>query len=239
MKVRDTKDEELLQVGLYDWCAQMTQREIDSNCKTLLRVKSSLATTYVDFMATSSDKAAKKASALALVKRFHLPALKLKGEGFTDRDQQLVDDFLDFARHKRFGAKAAAPGARTRKAISKGSLSKALESLLDPILGKAELLERSVRRHESPAGHYRIVTFIELGGRLPLRYSHKIIGRNGYTLCETSLLHWHGIATETIWDSIGPQDIDATVELLANACQRFLAAIKGISTESSQGKTSG
>jgi hypothetical protein len=239
VKLPDTKEEELLQVDLYDWCAQMAQREIDSNCKNLLRVKSSLATIYVEFMATSSDKAAKRASALSLVKRFHLPALRLKGDGFTDRDQQLVDDFLEFARRKRFSAKSAIPASRTRKAISKDSFSKALESLVDPLLGRAELLERSVRRYESAAGRYRIITFIELGGRPPLRYSHKILGRNGCTLCETSLLHWHGIATETIWDSMGPKDINASVELLANACQRFLAAIKGISTEPSQGKTSG
>lgn len=109
-----TKDEELSQEGLYDWCAELTQREIDSNFKTLSRVKSSLATRYVEFMGTSSDKTGKKASALALVKRFHLPALRLKGEAFTDTDQQLVDEFLDFARRKRFSAKAAVPGVRTR-----------------------------------------------------------------------------------------------------------------------------
>src|SRR5512140_3040024 len=63
-----------------------------------------------------------------------------------------------------------------------------------------------------PPGFFRVETYLDFGGRLPLRYSHKIIARNGQPLCETSLLHWHGIATETAWDSVGPKDTDSSVE---------------------------
>jgi hypothetical protein len=223
-----TRDEMHLLMGLYDWSIQATEREIERNCETLSRLKSSSATVYAEWLPAS--KAPARSASLALVKRFHLPALKLKGEEFTTEDQQLVDDFINFARFKRFAAKVPSATVKARGQIRKGVLAEALRSRLDPILGKAELLEGDVWKYETVEEPFRVATYVDLGGRLPLRYSHKMIARNGRIFCETSLLHWHGIATETAWDSMGPKDTDSSVELLAELCKRFMAALETIKT---------
>jgi len=190
-------------------------------------------------MAARGDKASARAVALALVKRFHLPAVRLKGEEFTDGDQQLIDDFLSFARFKRLAAKAPVAVMKARKEVRKGDLSKVLRSRLEPLLGKPELLEGGVWRYETTVAEpFRIATYIDIGGRIPLRYSHKIIGPGG-PLCDTSLLHWHGIATETAWDSMSPKDVDKSVELLAELCTRFLTVIETIDREPARWRING
>jgi hypothetical protein len=221
-----TKDEKHVLVSLYDWCVQATEREIDRNCETLSRLKNSSAAIYAEFMAAPGTKAPAKAAGRALVKRFHLPALKLKGEQFTAEDQRLVDDFINFARFRRFAAENPSAAVKAREKIGKGALAKDLKSRLEPLLGKAELLVGGVWKYETSARSFQVATYIDIGGRLPLRYSHKIIARSGRTICETSLLHWHGIATETAWDSMGPKDEDSSVQLLVELCERFLAAIE-------------
>lgn len=233
-----TKDEECLLVSLYEWCKQTTEREIESNCPTLSRLKSSAAAAFADFMSVCGTQAGAKAVAFALVKRFHLRALKLNGEEFTREDQQLIDDFINFARFKRFGAKDPAAAMKARKNISKAKLSHALQPLLEPVLGKAELLEGSVSRYEIAAEPFRIATYVDVGGRIPLRYSHKIIGPSG-PLCETSLLHWHGIATETAWDSMKPKDVDSSTQQLAELCTRFLTAAETLCKGSCRWRTNG
>lgn len=227
-----TNDEKNLVVGLYDWSLQATGREIDSDCETLSRLKSSSARVYSEFIAASRNKAAARSSGLALVKRFQLSALDLKGEEFTSEDQQLVDDFISFARFKRFATKDHSAIMKARGKIPRGVLAKALGSRIDPILGKPEPPEGGVWKYETVAGPFRVVTYVDLGGRLPLRYSHKIIAKNGRTFYETSLLHWHGITTETAWDLMGPKDTDSSVELLAELCKRFLKAIETICRDS-------
>src|ERR1700730_14813814 len=221
-----TNDEKNLLVGLYDWSVQATEREIDSECETLSRLKNSSASVYSEFIAVSGNKAMARSAGLALVKRFHLPALELKGEVFTIEDQELVDDFINFARFKSFAAENPTAVAKAREKIRKGALAKDLKSRLDPLRGKAELLAGGVWKYETAARPFHVATYIDLGGRLPLRYSHKITARSGRTICETSLLHWHGIATETAWDSMGPKDVDSSIKLLVELCERFLAAIE-------------
>jgi hypothetical protein len=228
-----TKDEKRLLVGLYDWSVQATEREINRECETLSRLKNSSATLYAKFIADSGTKA--PSAGLALVKRFHLPALKLKGEEFTPEDQQLVGEFISFARFKRFAAKNPTAVVKAREKIRKGVLAKDLRARLDPLLGTAELFAGGLWKYETAAGSFRIATYVDIGGRLPLRYSHKIIARSGRTICETSLLHWHGITTETAWDSMGPKDTNNSVELLVELCKRFLTAIEAICGESPMG----
>lgn len=209
-----------------------TDREIGRKFETLSRLSGSLSTAYIEFMASRANKADRKAAAIALVKRFHLQALRLKGEELAYQDQQLIEEFTTFVRWTQLAAKTPVafrnPGGESRKR----DLSKTLKSALAPHLGKPELLERGIWKYETVTEPFRVLTYVDVGGRVPLRYSHKVVGRNGI-LYHTSLLHWHGIATETTWDLMKPNDVQNSAELLADLCKRFLAAMTAICADRS------
>lgn len=219
--------EESLLVCFYDWCMKTVDREIGRKFDTLSRLSSSLSAEYVEFISSRGDRTSARAVALALVKRFHLPALSLKGEELAYADQHVIEEFINFVRFKRMGARVPVSLTNARKEIRKRDLSSILKSVLDPSLGKPEVLQGGVWKYETVKEPFRVLTYIDIGGRLPLRYSHKVIGQNGI-LCQTSLLHWHGIATETTWDLMRPKDAENSVELLADLCKRFLTAMESI-----------
>jgi hypothetical protein len=218
-------------VNFYEWCLAETEREVRGDLPCLLRLKNSNAAKYIRFL-SSVDPASRLSRATALVKRFSLPALKLKNEVILPEEQYGINGYLHFGEVPMpFGVPINAASDRSaavlaRATIDRKALRNELKKRLGPLLGEAESFGKGEWRYSRTESRLRIVTCIDTGGRLPLGYSHRVLTSSGGMVHHwISLLQWHGIASGTDWDLMSGEDVVSSADLVAELCDRFLAAI--------------
>jgi hypothetical protein len=171
-------------------------------------------------------------TATALVKRFNLPALKLKSETVLPEEQRAIDDYLHFGEIQTPLGVAIDTGCdrtavvQARATIDKKVLRNELKKRLRPLLGEPETFGKGEWRYSRTEGRFRIETLVDTGGRLPLSYRHTVRTASGDMVHHwISLLQWHGIASQTDWDMMSGEDVVSSAELVAELCDRFMTAV--------------
>jgi hypothetical protein len=166
-----------------------------------------------------------------LVKRFHTRALELLNESSYDHERALVDRFLNrnqILTNRGWGVEAdpdSMNAVENRKRIDRKFLKAEVRKRLDPTLSKPESLGGGAWRYTSQINKFTVTTTIDTGGIRPMAYSQAVLFQKK-TLCRwISLLQWHGITSQTGWDTMQEDNVLSSVELLHQLVDRFLTAL--------------
>lgn len=230
-KLQATVDAFLVQY--YRWAMEETREELLGDLPRVRRINGSLAQQYVRFIAGLKPSSVFPAAA-ALVKRYHKRALELSGETLSQEDREWVDAFLNFekpfaptwdpaiAEEKYRAVVNSAKGPQ----LDKRKLVRELRTRLSPVFGsEGEAFGTQVRRYTASRGPLVLQTYVDWGGRLPLRYSHSVVGKDMQRIThDISLLAWLGVSSDTSWSLLVDEDIVPAAELVAELCAHFKAA---------------
>lgn len=223
-------------VQYYRWALDETRKELLADLPRVRRVKGGLAQKYVRFIGSLKPNAVFPA-ATALVRRYHKRALEVMGEKLNEEDQGWIDVFLKFEGiftptwnpaivDQEWNALVdSLKGPR----LDKRRLARELRSRLKPIFeSDGEAFGPQVRRYTTNHSSLVLQTYIDWGGRLPLRYDHSVITWRGNVMHRiiqsASLLAWLGVCGTTSWDFLTNEEIIPAAELVAELCAHFNTA---------------
>lgn len=245
MTFQNPRDE--FAVRYYLWAKEEFRLEIGQDFSLLRRIPAVAAMTCLKLMDRMSASERHFFGA-TMVKRFH-EGSRLLGEststtslGDNDEEQEIVKLYRATLMATARDAISAREYKNAPPRVKSSKLKGRLKVVLGPILGEAEPAQR-----ESPVWYYStkiygltVRTCIDAtAGDYSIHYYHSIGTFNTPThvaLYEhISILSWLGLISSTSLDPISESQLEPTVQVLADACQRFLDVapklLKGLEVE--------
>ncbi len=211
------------------------------------RIKSAAVIDYLQFL-PSLSRIESETLQRALVKRSHQEGMILAGEQLAEGEQEVIQSYL--RRHiehiPSLGFSFLDVGGLDQKRIrglaSEGTKylvdRRELRAVLQKVLvaqlgGPPEFLgSRTWWRYSVHVGSWTVYTSVDTGGRVfQLSYHQAVSAERHVDLTEhMSILRWLGIRGQTDWNLLTNADIPEAVELLAELCSHFIAAVAKIQT---------
>lgn len=216
-------------LSYYEWCVAESHRELLSNYETLRRLANVSAQKYIAFMETLRPEFRARA-ALGIIRRYHPAALKLKMETLTSEDQQWIQSFLDFGMMKIASGIKTIPykpdlniAIARRSTLDRKRLRREVfDELAKQISCAPEPFSRSLWRFAQLDSGLILNTYIDFGGRIPLKYSQAVSDAQGKIIYRSSsVMQWHGITAATNWSLLTNELITQAAMTLADLCAKF------------------
>jgi hypothetical protein len=225
---------EAFAVNLYQWSVAQTSTEVEHDFPWLREMKSFTACEYVEYLRRLSPEA-RLETALAMVKRLNLPTLNKNSGSITSAENRLVEKFMNrrqILTNVGWGIQSSAErqaAIQNCRRIDKRTLESELSSRMERAFGTGESLGSKCFRYTVSLKQARLYTLVDLGGRVAMKYRHIVTDEHGKPLHEwVSFLQWHGIASQTSWDSLCDADLSDSVDLLVRLCIRFSQALPAL-----------
>lgn len=228
----------------YEWCLAESRAELLRDFRTFRTVACTSAEKYVAFI-QSLDVHLRAKAALALVRRYHPLALKLKGDALNDEDRAWIEAFTNFGLHK------TAPGLKALPARPELSAAITQRDMLDRKRLTQEVIDRlaadigfrpesfgspSEWRFREQEGPFGLETFIDFGGRRPLTYCQRVSDNEGRQIYgDSSFLQWHGVTAGTSWDLLTNELISDAAQVITHLCRQFSSAFRDLVAASVSG----
>ena len=219
----------------YCWSAKDWDRELNSNFNFLRAIKYGINARRVIRVLDLLEPSQLLRLTKVLAKR-SVPedVLERCSESLTEHEKQLIENFIELIQKESWREAAQIPpgGFQNEKGQSqfrKNVLKKAVVSELSHVLGdEYDNCEGGDIIYNTPIGSWKLVTFIDFGGRAyNLCYFHNIVNHQGDTLIENvSILRWLGICGETKWHDLKNEFCQEVAETLATIIGHFLKAAK-------------
>src|SRR6266568_6439383 len=202
----------------YRWAQDQARKEVKEGFPTLRLIKSRLVYKVLE-IARSMSKEEQLEFLSALVKRANKDGVELAGEAITDRDQELINRYLNHDRYEiapglqmldatfeRRGDQKLYRSAKERAVLPKIDEKRLRTQVLQklrPILGEWSVKESSDSWwYETKIGPWSIWTFVETNRKFEhLSYYHRIVVQDDLNLqFALSPTQWFGIGgAATSW----------------------------------------
>ncbi len=220
---------------LFHWCLRDWDRELNSDFQFLRALDKSINARRAVSVMESLEASQLARLTRMLVKRSTTPrGLERCSESLTLMDEQLIEDFQELLEQESWRESMQIPAGgfpkkKGQKRFSRRAFKKAVIAELSDVLGdKYEKCVGSEIIYETPIDQWKLVTFVDFGGRIHnLCYGHNIVNQEGENLIENySLLRWLGISGGTQWYNLENEDSQQVAETLALLVTHFLNASK-------------
>jgi hypothetical protein len=217
---------------LYEWSLREAAREMERKFSLVRLVKGENAEKYVRFFdqlpATDTFLASQ-----ALVKRMNQPGLLRQKSGLTGSEEKYVQAYLQFEEISGPGGFRIVAGPRQPTVVRTVELRKTLKALVKerfrPEFGPPERLSANEWIYEADAGCIRVRTYLDVGGRSSLSYSHRALQRDGTPLrAHLSLLQWLGAASMTRWRALRAEELLDAADAVLTLSQHFVREMKAL-----------
>jgi hypothetical protein len=234
-------------VRYYLWAQEEFRLEIEHDFPLLRRIPAIPAKTCLKLMSQMS-LSEKQFFAQTMVRRFHAGS-RLLGEaqtslslGESPEEQELISLYRVSLRDVGLEVMLTQERKDAPPNVSRRKRKARLREMLGPILGEEEsaLKEAPVWYYSSEILGFNVRTCLDVvGGHRSISYNHGIyIQSHEIFFGDISILSWLGMTSGTAFNPISEVELEPTVQVLADVCQRFLDVapklLKGIKAE---GKT--
>jgi len=119
------------------------------------------------------------------------------------------------------------------RAVRTREVRKALKNLIQerfrPEFGMPKGISANEWHYEVDAGCIRVRTYIDVGGRSALNYSHMALQRDGTPFrAHLSLLQWLGAASMTSWRVLLAEELIDAADSALVICRHFITEMKAV-----------
>jgi hypothetical protein len=233
MDFQQAKDE--FAVRYYRWALEDSQREVKEGFPFLHRIKGTASLRLLAAMESLQQEEQTHFS-VALVKRFHLRALKLLNEHLTAEENELCRDYVSsilipIPEEQEIERRIKAGTFHLR--VNRKNLATLIKKELEPVLGNpSEIWGPREWWYMTSFGSWNVRTNVHMseGHFYQLNYHHSIHPVDSMYELENwmSVLSWLGITSMTNWDLLTDADIPEAAETLAQLCSHFIQAVPSL-----------
>ena len=221
---------EIIAKRIYDWSFADAERELTEKLPFVSRVNGGNAEKYVRFLSQLGSHEISAASR-ALVKRMNQPVLLGKKALLNDSEERYVQAYLRFDEISGPGGVRMLATPEEPRVAWTGELRKALKKLVQerfrPEFGPPERLSSSGWVYEVDAGCIAVSTWLDVGGRSSLSYSHRVFQRDCTPLAaHISLLQWMGAASMTRWRALRAEELIDAADTVFSLSKHFVAEMR-------------
>ncbi len=213
-----TGKEEIAQ-RLMDWAFTDAQREFSSGFPLVRLLDTQPAKKYLSYL-TSLPTDQVTFAIRTLVRRTNEPTLFGRHAQLSEREIALVNDYLGRTSTVN---EIPDPNPPKRTTGMRKALRRTLTERLKSVCGPNERLSGNEWVHSINRGPITVETWVDLGGRSALSYSHTILLPDGSKIAmHLSILRWLGATSMTRWPTLSAEQVFPTVDALTCVVGHFI-----------------
>jgi hypothetical protein len=222
-----------LRLKFLNWSIADAQREVSQGFPFLSRIESKTVAAYL-FYCSKLPAEERVIFATGMAKRLQRKISQTAAVS-TSHEKTIVDDYSDWYLELNATPSSAIYSYLPTNFLAKFRSSttevnkKQLRKCLIRYLGSPEWDSAESWRYSVLVNGIKVHTYIDIGGRLPLRYSHSFVpetASQSVPPLNTSISSWMGLGgIETVWDLLSENGIEPAAILIKELTDHFIRAL--------------